>query len=466
MFREWLGTELYSHLQATDDLVVIADESHAYAEKAEAFHRAVRDLRALATVGLTATPAPSDEDKVVYRYPLARAIADRFVKTPVVVGRRDKATDLATRLRDGLALLDAKATASARYTDATGAETVRPVMFVIADTIDNADAVAEVLRRDDVLGAGYDEQVLVVHSEAPDDALARLDTVEAADSPVRVIVSVSMLKEGWDVRNIYVICSLRPSVSDALTEQTLGRGLRLPWGSYTGVELLDTVEVLSHERYEELLEKADVLLEGLVDTRAVPPAVAPSPAAAPTGVPSGPAPSPSSTTPTPSSTGTAAAGRTLSTELATAVPVVATEDRVAEAMADAALTRVVDPMQDLRFPEVRTTFTELHFQLSTLDETKFEGLGRRLAEADAGTLRRHVVQVRPDPSCPEGYRLDIHESSERVRASAPSYRSAVRRRRWWTVCSPTTPSRSAPTTSKPPSASPPLSCGEPTRKRT
>ena len=411
VFREWLGTELYSHLRATDDLVVIADESHAYAEKAVAFHDAVRDLRALATVGLTATPSPSDEDKVVYRYPLARAIADRFVKTPVLVGRRDKATDVATRLRDGLALLAAKATAVERYTAATGAETVNPVMFVVADTIDNANAVAEVLRRDDLLGDTYDEAVLVIHSQAPDDALARLDAVEAADSAVRVIVSVSMLKEGWDVRNIFVICSLRPSISEALTEQTLGRGLRLPWGVYTGIELLDTVEVLSHERYEELLEKADVLLEGLVETRAVKPGpAAPGPAAAT---------SPAS----PTSAGTPTVTVGVAREPAASgpvgvVPVIATEDRIEKAGAEAAMARVVEARATLRFPRVETTFAECHFELSTLDEAQFEDLGCRLAAHGGGTLRRTVIEIRPDPTRPEGYTLDTHESTDDVEATA------------------------------------------------
>jgi len=39
-----------------------------------------------------------------------------------------------------------------------------------------------------------------------------------------------MLKEGWDVRNVYVIASMRPNISEILTEQTLGRGMRLPFG--------------------------------------------------------------------------------------------------------------------------------------------------------------------------------------------------------------------------------------------
>src|SRR5207253_7537640 len=86
-------------------------------------------------------------------------------------------------------------------------------------------------------------------------------------NPFRIVISVGMLKEGWDVKNVYVIASMRASVSDMLTEQTLGRGLRLPFGRYTDVEILDTLEVLGHERYEDLLKKAGVLNEEFIDRR-------------------------------------------------------------------------------------------------------------------------------------------------------------------------------------------------------
>jgi type III restriction enzyme len=97
--------------------------------------------------------------------------------------------------------------------------------------------------------------------------LKRLESVEDADSPVRIIVSVGMLKEGWDVKNVYVIASLRALVAEILTEQTLGRGLRLPFGEYADIELLDTLEVLAHERDEQLLKKTGVINEGFVDYR-------------------------------------------------------------------------------------------------------------------------------------------------------------------------------------------------------
>ena len=109
--------------------------------------------------------------------------------------------------------------------------------------------------------------MLVVHSSSPDEALAALDAVEEPSSPVRAIVAVGMLKEGWDVKNVYVIVSLRSSVSEILTEQTLGRGLRLPFGAVTGIELLDTLEVVAHERYAELLKRHGEINEAFVDLR-------------------------------------------------------------------------------------------------------------------------------------------------------------------------------------------------------
>src|SRR5206468_1760495 len=107
--------------------------------------------------------------------------------------------------------------------------------------------------------------------EKREKMLADLDGVEEPTSSVRVIISVGMLKEGWDVKNVYVIASLRSSISNILTEQTLGRGMRLPFGAYTGIEMLDTLEVLAHDRYEQLLKKTGLLNKAFVDhrTRAV-----------------------------------------------------------------------------------------------------------------------------------------------------------------------------------------------------
>jgi type III restriction enzyme len=265
-FQEGLGTELYGHLQSTEPLVVFADEHHTY--YGPAFSKAVRDLQPWVLVGLTATPdRKTPRDQIIFRYPLAAAIADRLVKTPVIVGRKDDRKDPLTKLTDGVVLLNAKRQAIEAYAGVTGAPVINPVMLVVAKDIADADEYGAILRSPDFFGGEFAERVLVVHSKAPDEALAQLAAVEESDSPVRVIISVGMLKEGWDVRNVYVVASMRSSVSEILTEQTLGRGMRLPYGRYTGIEILDTLEVVAHERYEELLRRAGVLNQAFVDYR-------------------------------------------------------------------------------------------------------------------------------------------------------------------------------------------------------
>ena len=265
-FQEGLGTEFYGHLQSVGQLVTFADEHHCYF--GPAFSKAVRDLDPWVLIGLTATPdKKTPDDQIIFRYPLAAAIADKLVKTPVIVGRKDDRTDPLTKLTDGVTLLNFKADAITAYVAATGAVPVNPVMLVVAKSIDDANEYGEILASSEFFGGAFADAVLVVHSNAPDDALAELAKVEDPASPVRIIISVGMLKEGWDVRNVYVVASMRASVSEILTEQTLGRGMRLPFGAYTGVEILDTLEVVAHERYEDLLKKAGVLNEAFIDYR-------------------------------------------------------------------------------------------------------------------------------------------------------------------------------------------------------
>ncbi len=265
-FQEGLGEAFYAHLQGLDDLVVFADEHHTY--YGPAFSAAIRDLRPRTLIGLTATPhKKTPPDQIIFRYPLAAAIADKLVKTPVLVGRKDDRTDVRTKLLDGLRLLQLKERVIGRWCEETGATPIAPVMLVIAPSIAEAEEIEGIAGDPSFAGGRYVDKVLTVHSDAPDAALAQLDRLEEPESPYRVVISVGMLKEGWDVKNVYVIASMRASVSDILTEQTLGRGLRLPFGRYTGIEILDTLEVLGHERYEELLRKSGVLNEQFIDRR-------------------------------------------------------------------------------------------------------------------------------------------------------------------------------------------------------
>lgn len=265
-FQEGLGKAFYEHLTGLDDLIVFADEHHTY--YGDAFSAAVRGLKPYAIIGLTATPhRDTPAEQIIFRYPLAAAIADKLVKTPVIVGRKDDREDWETKLQDGIRLLETKKVLADQYALTHAKEKVNPVMLVIAQNIEDAHEVEKIVKRSDFLEGRYAEHVLTVTSKEKDKekALELLDGVEEPDSKVRVLISVGMLKEGWDVKNVYVICSLRSLISDILTEQTLGRGLRLPFGDYTGIPLLDTLEVIAHERYKRLLEKADAIREAFID---------------------------------------------------------------------------------------------------------------------------------------------------------------------------------------------------------
>ncbi len=263
---EYIGGALYEHLQDARDLVVIADEHHVYRPAAEAFSDAIRELRARAIVGLTATPDPADRmaGKVVFQYPLAHAIADGYVKIPVIVYRTDGRDDEATQLADAVRLRDHKEPSWHAYADGRGVPRVTPVLFVVCQDIAHARATAETLARDHL---PEKDAVLVITSESSDKALELLAAVEEPESPVRAIVSVNKLKEGWDVKNIGVIVALRKLASETLTEQILGRGLRLPFGERTEIPAIDQVDVVAHDSYRELLANKDALLESLVGER-------------------------------------------------------------------------------------------------------------------------------------------------------------------------------------------------------
>lgn len=255
---ENLGDALYSHLEGAGDLFVVADEHHVYREKAKAFSAAIRDLNPVALIGLTATPDKDDYGKIVFQYTLGEAIADEHVKVPVIVYRKDGTKDEHTQLADACQLLRHKEESYAVYREINpDTPAVKPVLFVVCQNIEHASEVGQVLTQSGLIGDG--SQILEITSQSSDEALEALAKVEEPDSPIRAIVSVNMLREGWDVKNIAVIVALRRLASQTLTEQILGRGLRLPFGARTGVADVDQVDLVAHDSYKQLLDQKDVL---------------------------------------------------------------------------------------------------------------------------------------------------------------------------------------------------------------
>lgn len=397
-FQEWIGGSLHTYLQSRDDLVIIGDEHHVYAARATAFSAAINDLNPIGIIGLTATADTSQRDRIIYEYPLARALCDRLVKIPVLVGRTDNKDDLDTKLGDGLALLRAKQQAADTYRISHSAQQVNAVMLVIAESIDQADLVGEILARPNLLGDKAAQEVLVIHSQSSDLALEQLAQVEEATSPTRVIINVAMLKEGWDVKNIFVILSLRPSVSDTLTEQTLGRGLRLPYGKYTGQELLDTVEVISHDKYEKLLSQAGVLIKGLSSVRAITDTTQAS-----SDLPAALQVLATPTAGTPDNAGVFTSksvtdiGEIFGDDL-TGILVMKTEDRIQQASQEAAAATPIPVMEhrEVFLPKVTTTMSVPNFSLSTIEDSVFAEIGRKFASQGAIKLDRKILEVVDD----------------------------------------------------------------------
>jgi len=418
-FQEGLGEAFYAHLQGLDDLVVFADEHHTY--YGPAFSNAIRDLRPRVLIGLTATPhKKTPPDQIIYRYPLAAAIADKLVKTPVLVGRKDDRTDARTKLLDGLRLLELKEQLIGSWCRESNAEPVIPVMLVIAPSIAEAEEIEAIVQDETFASGRYADKVLTVHSDVPDRALAELQGLEEPSNPYRIVVSVGMLKEGWDVKNVYVIASLRASVSDILTEQTLGRGLRLPFGRYTGIELLDTLEVLGHERYEELLRKAGVFNQQFIDrrTRAVLRRNAQGQLVAVTESVTVQAP--------------VAVEPTDELELPTSAAVSADQGGKAviqsleehTRQAEELLTKLqvqLSPRTALRIPRLRMTTVKSDFSLADItDKDPFFKLGQSVAADPVGSLRRVTLSARVIQG-PDGLRrteLVTARAADRVESPA------------------------------------------------
>lgn len=129
----------------------------------------------------------------------------------------------------------------------------KPVMMVLCEDTRVADLTTEHFARlSDENGHYYDKgKVLVIHSDLPDKELEKvrkdLDRIDIDDDPLRVVISVLMLREGFDKNNICVTVVLRATEADLLLEQIVGRGLRLMFPSYEYHELKDAKTEAYHE---------------------------------------------------------------------------------------------------------------------------------------------------------------------------------------------------------------------------
>ncbi|MNF61951.1 Type III restriction enzyme, res subunit [compost metagenome] len=268
--QEYLGESYFDYLANLPDLVVLMDEAHRY--YADAGAKAIDDLKPVLGLELTATPKttgakPRPFGNVVYHYPLSQALKDGYVNIPAVGTRRDfqhtqySQADLeAIKLEDGIHHHEYVKVELENYARNHNVKAVKPFMLVVAQDTTHAAAIRTYIQSNDFFAGRYKDRVIEVHSnlsgEESDESMQRLLAVEH-DETTEIVIHVNKLKEGWDVTNLYTIVPLRASASEILTEQTIGRGLRLPYGKRTGVVAVDRLCIVAHDRFQEIVDRAN-----------------------------------------------------------------------------------------------------------------------------------------------------------------------------------------------------------------
>ena len=270
--REVLGDSYFNYLANLPDLVLLMDESHRY--RAQAGMRAINELNPLFGLELTATPfvestkAPIPFKNVIVDYPLARAMDDGFVKMPAVVTQRNFDAKNYTpeeiekvKLEDGVRVHENTKVELMTYARENNVAVVKPFMLVIARDTTHAAQLLSLLESDNFYNGRYQGKVIQVDSSKSgkdeEEMIERLLAVESVDEPTEIVIHVNMLKEGWDVTNLYTIVPLRAANARTLIEQSIGRGLRLPYGKRTGVEVVDRLNIIAHDRFQEIIDEAN-----------------------------------------------------------------------------------------------------------------------------------------------------------------------------------------------------------------
>ena len=273
--QETIGESYYQYLSELNDLVLLMDEAHRY--RASAGARAIDGLKPILGLELTATPKTVGANSrpfknVIYSYDLGQAMADGFVKEPAVATRKDFDPSSVSperleqiKLEDAVHYHDHVAVELDRYHRVSGRALVRPFILVVAQDTDHARRLHAFIESDDFFKGRFKDKVIEVHSaqrgEESDEAMQRLLALEH-EARTEIVIHVNKLKEGWDVTNLYTIVPLRASASEILTEQTLGRGLRLPYGARVThgddeeFAAVDRLTVIAHDRFDEIIKRA------------------------------------------------------------------------------------------------------------------------------------------------------------------------------------------------------------------
>lgn len=269
---EYIGESYFEYLANLPDLVLIMDESHRY--RASAGVRAINELKPVLGLELTATPFVEGPrgavpfKNVIFDYPLAKAMQDGFVKEPAVATQKNFDPSQHTvaeleqiKLQDGIRLHEDVKVRLETYARETEQKIVKPFVLVIARDTTHAADLLKLIQSADFFEGRYKDKVIQVDSSKTgaeeEEMIGRLLKVEDAGEPTEIVIHVNMLKEGWDVTNLYTIVPLRAANARILIEQSIGRGLRLPYGKRTGVSAVDRLSIVAHDKFQEIVDEAN-----------------------------------------------------------------------------------------------------------------------------------------------------------------------------------------------------------------
>jgi type III restriction enzyme len=255
-------------------LMVLNDEAHHTHEEDNEWNKVIRKLHSVkelsAQLDFSATPRYSKGALfawTIFDYPLKQAIIDRIVKRPIKgISRIEEAkSNVAYKRYQGF--LTAGVERWKEYREQLSGLNKKPILFIMMNVTEEADDVGEWLK------TKYPEyfegkKTLIIHTDKAgevskkmlDEARRIAREVDEEKSQVNAIVSVLMLREGWDVQNVTVVVGLRPYTAKAniLPEQTIGRGLRLMFRNLPEA-YQERVDIIGNKAFMEFVEDLEKL---------------------------------------------------------------------------------------------------------------------------------------------------------------------------------------------------------------
>lgn len=291
----WLES-LYDRILKHEDLLVINDEAHHVHDEELAWYKSIisfhnnlieRKKKGLSLLfDLTATPKDQNGTFfpwIISDYPLAQAIEDKIVKTPLIVHQSDKTSPDNRQITNAYnAYNEWIQIALKRYQEHYDCYYnnlgQKPVLFIMAEDTKQANQIAEGIQG--LAGFNKKDQVLIIHTKNNGELKTNQKELEKlreqarmiddTKSPVKVVVSVLMLREGWDVKNVSIILGLRPFTSKAniLPEQSIGRGLRLM--KDLGPDYTQILEIIGTDKFEEFVKQLETEGVGISVTQKPP----------------------------------------------------------------------------------------------------------------------------------------------------------------------------------------------------